>query len=139
MKAGKYNSRTTPEYRVWANIKQRCLNPKHPHFAYYGGRGVTICSRWIDSFDNFYEDMGARPTPKHTVERKETDGHYEPGNCEWATMAVQSANRRNVHKLEWQGRTWTLAALAREVGIERSLFDARLNRLGWPLERAVVK
>lgn len=86
--------RKTPEYQSWAGMKQRCLNPKNPRYDSYGGRGITICKRWMNSFDNFYADMGPKPSPLHTIERKNNDGNYTPRNCIWGDKKQQANNRR---------------------------------------------
>lgn len=90
-KHGKYK---TPEYEVWRAMKQRCLNPSQPYYPYYGGRGITICKRWLDSFENFIADMGPRPTSKHSIDRKNNNLGYSPDNCRWATASQQNANKR---------------------------------------------
>jgi hypothetical protein len=82
----------TRTYKSWQSMHQRCANPNTKHFAYYGGRGISVCARW-NEFANFLEDMGVRP-PGRTLDRIETDGNYEKGNCRWATPAEQQANRR---------------------------------------------
>lgn len=79
--------------RIWGGIKQRCLNPKCKNYHRYGGRGITICARWLESAAHFIADMGHRPTLKHSIERVDNDGHYEPNNCKWATRAEQSKNQ----------------------------------------------
>lgn len=79
---------------VWEGMKQRCHNPNNSKYSYYGGRGITVCERWRDSFEAFLADMGERPTPKHTIDRKDNDGHYCPDNCVWATRMQQTHNRR---------------------------------------------
>ena len=84
----------TPEYKSWITMRQRCLNPNKDCYHYYGGRGITVCHRWRNSFENFLEDMDPRPSPELTLERNNNDGNYEPDNCKWATRKEQSQNRR---------------------------------------------
>lgn len=85
-----------PEYNSWLAMRHRCRNPKVTAFKNYGGRGITVCDRWHDSFADFLADMGKRPTLGHTLDRIDNDGNYEPGNCRWATWDVQSKNRRTL-------------------------------------------
>jgi len=84
----------SPEYKSWTGMIQRCTNPKTPYFKNYGGRGISVCEQWIKSFKVFLADMGKRTTPKHTLERTDTNGDYEPGNCKWATRTEQQHNTR---------------------------------------------
>lgn len=81
----------TPIYKVWGTMVQRCTNPNAPHWERYGGRGIKCCARWL-VFANFYEDMGPRPSDKHSIDRIDNDGHYEPSNCRWATKSEQNQN-----------------------------------------------
>jgi len=83
----------TPEYGVWRSMLHRCSNPTDLEYARYGGRGIKVCERWR-SFANFFADMGARPSPRHSIDREDNDGDYEASNCRWATAKEQAANRR---------------------------------------------
>lgn len=86
----------TAEYDAWVDMKRRCLNYKAPNFKNYGGRGIRVCDAWVDSFEAFIEHIGPRPSLKHSIDRIDNDGHYEPGNVRWATMSAQLFNRRPV-------------------------------------------
>lgn len=88
----------TPEYNVWIKIKQRCFNKNGKDYPDYGGRGITVCDRWL-TFENFFSDMGERPSPTYSIDRINNDGNYEPRNCRWATPNQQARNRR-VRKLD---------------------------------------
>lgn len=84
----------SPEYIAWNNLKNRCNNPNNSRYAHYGGRGIKVCDSWKTSFINFYNDMGERPTPYHSIDRIDNDGNYEPSNCRWATNSQQNLNRK---------------------------------------------
>ncbi len=88
------NPITKRAYGCWAAMKSRCGNPNHEFYADYGGRGISVCERWIDSFLCFIEDMGLPPTKLHTIERRDVNGNYDISNCVWATMKEQSLNKR---------------------------------------------
>ena len=93
------------EFRIWVAMKTRCYNPKANRYYIYGGRGIKICDRWLESFHNFYDDMGPRPSDKHSIDRIDTNGDYEPGNCRWVTADVQNKNKRvDYHECEHCGR-----------------------------------
>ena len=90
---GKQRAEVSGEYNNWVAMRQRCSNPNIKHYSNYGGRGISICGRW-DSFAAFREDMGPRPSKKHSIDRINVDGNYEPGNCRWATPKEQRKNQR---------------------------------------------
>lgn len=80
------------EYVCWLAMKTRCYNLKCNAYSFYGGRGIRVCDRWLESFDNFIADMGLKPDPSYSLDRKDCNGDYEPNNCQWATVAEQACN-----------------------------------------------
>lgn len=94
MNSRKHGMWKAPEYSIWAGMKQRCYNPKGTAYHDYGARGIRVCERWQE-FQNFFADMGPRPSPRHSVERRDVNGDYEPDNCFWATPDVQARNKRD--------------------------------------------
>ena len=86
--------RHTPEYSCWDNLKRRCFNPQHHSYHNYGGRGISVCQEWNESFMAFFNHIGPRPTSKHTIDRINNDGNYEPGNVRWSTRSENLLNRR---------------------------------------------
>tara|TARA_R110000868_G_scaffold13848_3_gene64357 strand:- start:8415 stop:8933 length:519 start_codon:yes stop_codon:yes gene_type:complete len=89
----------TTEYISWFGMKQRCYNTNFRQYKDYGGRGIKVCERWKESFVNFLEDMGRKPSPQHSLDRINNDGNYEPSNCRWATRSEQQNNKRNNKKM----------------------------------------
>jgi len=119
----------SPTYRSWQAAKDRCINPRNVKFPAYGGAGVRMCSRWLTSFDNFLTDMGMRPAG-HTLDRIQPEGHYEPGNCRWATPRQQTLNRRTSRLIEWRGAAVLLADVARMERLPRTSLGKHYRRLG---------
>ncbi len=113
------NGRATAEYGAWIAAKKRCTNPGNDSYSTYGGRGIRMCARWSESFEAFLHDMGPRPGPDYSVDRINPDGNYEPRNCRWASLAVQSRNRRNNRWYEFEGQPALLVDIARFLGISR--------------------
>lgn len=135
------NSRThgmtkSSEYRSWFSAKTRCTNKNNQNYHHYGMRGISMCDRWIDSFEAFYDDMGPKPSKKHTLDRIDTNGPYSPENCRWATQKTQCRNKRNNKRITHNGRTKTVAGWAEELGINYFTLHGRLNRYGWSVEKA---
>lgn len=93
-RATTHNGYKEKEYRNWMGMLNRCRNPNFKDWEYYGGRGITVCERWKNSFRFFLDDMGPRPSDAHSIDRINVDGNYEPGNCRWATPKEQAQNRR---------------------------------------------
>ena len=121
------------EFNSWRQAMiARCTDPNYRRFDLYGGRGITVCDRWR-MFRNFLEDMGPKPTRKHSLDRKDSNGNYEPGNCRWATQKEQMNNTSKNVLLTALGKTQTLPQWQEETGIEVMVIRHRLDR-GWDAE-----
>jgi hypothetical protein len=126
------------EYRVWSGMLSRCRNPNTKGYKYYGAKGVKVCQRWQDSFANFLADMGNSPSRKHSIDRfPNKNGNYEPGNCRWATDVQQSRNMDRVRSITYDGRTMCITEWAEAIGISSKVLTDRLNKLHWPVEKAL--
>lgn len=124
-------------YRCWVNMLSRCGNQAVWQYKYYGGRGIKVCDRWRESFENFLADMGECP-PGMTIEREKNDLDYEPDNCRWATKAEQNLNKRNNRRLTLNGVTKTLVEWAGVLGCKPYVLSGRL-RQGWSEERTLTQ
>lgn len=124
------------EYQSWTNMRARCLHPKNKKYPHYGGRGITIDPRW-DEFKNFMLDMGRKPHPRHTIERDDVNGNYEPKNCRWIARKDQGRNKRNSVFVTYQGRRMLLLDLVEELGLSRQIVYGRL-KAGWTLAQAIA-
>lgn len=128
----------TPLYRVWASMKDRCLNPDSEGFKDYGARGITIDSDWLE-FERFKQDTGDRPSDIHSLERKNNDLGYCKSNVEWALPKVQARNRRGLRVIEYRGRSQCLSAWAEELGVSMAMLSTRLNRQRLGVEEAFTR
>ncbi len=126
----------TPEHRAWKEMRGRCLNPTYKQFADYGGRGIGVCREWLDSFAAFLAHIGPRPSPRHSLDRIDVNGNYEPGNVRWATRLVQNNNKRTNLQLSVKGETLTVRDASIKYGVNPKTIRKRLAR-GWPVETAV--
>lgn len=131
---GRRDNRSS-EYNIWRGMVARCRNPKYKKYRYWGGRGISVCDRWL-SFENFYADMGPRPSPEHSIDREDNDGNYEPSNCRWATRAEQARNTSKNRLFEYDGRRISMAEAAEMAGLSYQLLRGRLDN-GWSLQRAM--
>ena len=120
----------TVEYKTWRSMLDRCYLPKNIKYPLYGGKGIQVCDRWRESFENFYADMGDRPSDVFSIDRINSNGHYEPSNCRWADILTQNNNKKNNLYLTYQGKTLTISQWARELNISNSTLYNRKNK-GW--------
>ena len=125
----------TSEYGIYLQMIARCHDPESKAYEYYGGRGISVCDRWRDSFEYFLKDMGDRP-PGFSLDRVDNDGDYKPENVRWATRKTQARNRRSNHILKFNDREQPLAAWSEELGISSWVIQNRLKD-GWSVDRAL--
>lgn len=125
------------EHRIWIGMRHRCSNPNHTNYHNYGGRGIAVCERW-QLFENFYADMGPRPSKRHSIDRIDGNKGYCPENCRWATQKEQLSHTSQTHTIEFNGKTQNLTTWARELGMSTLTLGARLQR-GWSIERALTE
>jgi hypothetical protein len=130
-------NRTTSDYDIWCHIKARCFNKNEKSYKHYGGRGITMCDEWKNDFYAFYSYMGARPSNIHTVDRINTNGNYEPGNCRWATQKEQQNNRRNNHIIEYDGVSLTISQWSEKINIKQPTIRRRL-KMNWSAEKTLL-
>jgi hypothetical protein len=131
-----HGKRKSHLYAVWNAMLARCQNLKNKSYKNYGGRGISVCDRW-KSFENFYSDMGDRPSEQHTIDRIDNNKDYCPENCRWVTRNVQATNKRNNRYLEYNGKTQTVSQWAKEFGMGAATLKSRLL-LGWSVEKALT-
>lgn len=130
---GRHSSK---EYIVWCNIQGRCSNPKNTSYDRYGERGIKVCQRWRESFENFLQDMGRAPSPQHSIDRVDNSKDYDPTNCKWSTRLEQANNRRSNVVINYNGERKTLKQWCLQLGIKYSDARKRIQDLKWPPEKA---
>lgn len=133
----KHGHSGTPEYFAWHAMIGRCTRPELKAYADYGGRGIRVCARWRKSLEAFLEDMGKRPSARHSLDRKDVNGDYTPKNCRWATKREQIWNRRTSCLITAFGHTATAAEWSRITGLRECTIDARVRRQKWDPETAL--
>lgn len=126
------------EYRVWQGMKARCYNKNHISYCNYGGKGITVCDEWINSFDTFIKDMGYKPDPSYTIERVDNSKGYSKQNCKWASKQEQNSNKGNNVFITANGITLTVTEWSRKLGINHMVLRNRLKN-GWSHDDTVSK
>jgi predicted DNA-binding protein (UPF0251 family) len=127
----------SPEYAIWASMKDRCENFNNQSYTEYGGRGITVCQRWSESFIAFIGDVGKRPNKNLSLDRIDNEGNYEPNNCRWATSKTQMQNTRRNRFVPTDGKSLVLAETARKVGIHKGTLRSRLENERLSTEEAL--
>lgn len=127
-----------PIYAVWRTMKQRCEKTNFRQYKDYGGRGIRVCDRW-QVFESFLEDMGLPPTTFSSLERKDNDKGYEPGNVIWADRLTQARNKRNTVRFQHRGLSLTLGEWSQLLGIKKATLASRIYLYKWPLDRALAE
>lgn len=128
-----------PLFDTWRKIKQRCLNPKDKQYKNYGARGIKICDEWLHDFWLFCLDVGVKPTNKHTLDRINNDGNYEPGNVRWATIKEQNNNKRTCVFFEHNGEKLNIKQWAKKLNIDDSTLYSRIFFRKWTFDRAITE
>jgi hypothetical protein len=131
------HGKITPEFQAYRSMMARCYRRTNNRFSEYGGRGITVCGRWKGDFAAFLADVGHRPSPRHSIDRTNNDGNYEPSNVQWATKQKQGRNKRNNVAVVAHGRKMTLVEAASQFGVPYSTLKARIVYYGWSHDRAI--
>lgn len=129
---------TTPEYRAWQHMIQRCYSRSYRFFHRYGGRGIRVCDRWRNSFEAFFADVGSRPGKNFEIDRIDNDGDYEPGNVRWVTKVRNCRNRSTNRLITFNGERLCIADWSDRTGIPAQVIRERINE-GWSAKDALTK
>lgn len=127
----------TREYKIWSGMRRRCVDPRYPGYLHYGARGITVCQRWDEAFENFYADLGPCPGPEYSLDRIDPTDDYCPENCRWATREEQENNKIDTVFYEMHGEVLSLKQWAQRLGMAPNSLLHRI-RVGWPLEEALT-
>jgi hypothetical protein len=133
-----HNHSYSKTYTSWHSMIQRCTNSNMPNYYLYGGRDIIICNRWLESFENFLEDMGERPVGKTLDRYPDKNGNYEPNNCRWATYKEQSRNTKTNRFITYNGKTQCIMDWALELNIGYQTLLKRFQSGGWSIEEALT-
>jgi hypothetical protein len=134
--AVKHNAIKTKEYMTWTNIKARCNNPNNTAYKNYGARGIVICKEWLNSFENFFKDMGECPIG-FSIERIDNDKGYTKDNCIWASPKIQAMNRRSNFIVTYKGKEKPLKQWCDDLNLNYKKVFARIRQLGWTVDKAL--
>lgn len=125
-----------PTYHSWAGMKARCNNPKNSYYKSYGGRGISVCERWL-TYENFFKDMGEKPDG-YSIDRIDVNGNYSPENCKWSSLSDQANNKTNNHVITYLNETKTLQEWSKTIGISHGSLLFRIYKAKWPIEKAMT-
>jgi hypothetical protein len=131
-----HKMRHTRQYEIWCTMKKRCFNPNCEKYPIYGGRGITVCDKWL-TFEGFWEDMQEGYADSLSIDRIDVNGNYEKSNCKWSTNIEQANNKTNSHLIEYNGEIHTTAEWAKIANVPYKTFHARIVRYKWPIEKAL--
>ena len=137
MPARKYQNNSGSEYGIWRAMKQRCRDKNSINYPRYGGKGVSVCAKWINDFEAFYSDMGPRPSPDHQIDRIDSNGDYEPVNCRWVDKYEQANNKSDNVILIVDGKKVPRGKAIRDSGLPYPTVVKRL-KMGWSVEDALT-
>lgn len=134
--AGK--GKKTKEWRAWNAMIRRCIYPSMDRYPRYGGRGIKVCKKWRHDYVAFLEDVGRAPSENHQLDRKDNNGNYEPGNCQWSTRSEQIRNSTKARYLTLKGESKTIGDWSEIIGINRQTIQMRIDKYNWPVEKALT-
>jgi hypothetical protein len=121
------NDWKSPEYNAWIHMIHRCGNPKDKAYKHYGAKGVSVCSRWLNSFDDFVEDMGQRPSKEFSLDRIDCSGNYEPSNCKWSSRVEQANNKRANRRIDFFGEMLTAREISQKTELPLKTIQSRIH------------